>query len=56
MEYRKIAEFEEEEDRSDVIAPKCPACGGPGNSLGKLGKRVQYRCRNCGIDFSHEED
>ena len=55
MEYRKIAEFEEE-DRSDAVSPECPECSGPGHFLGKLGKRVHYRCCNCGIDFSHEED
>lgn len=51
-EYRKLAEFEEEISDS----PECPTCGGPGVSLGNLGKRVHYRCRNCGIDFSHEEE
>ena len=34
----------------------CPVCGGPGVELGRLGNRAHYRCRNCGIDFSHEVD
>lgn len=34
--------------------PQCPACGDEGNSLGSLGKREHFRCRACGIDFSHE--
>lgn len=30
----------------------CPCCGGEGVELGALGRRVHYRCRDCGIDFS----
>jgi hypothetical protein len=30
----------------------CPVCGGPGVLLGQLGRRVHFRCRNCGMDFS----
>ena len=30
----------------------CPECGGPGVLLGRLGERVWWRCRACGIDFS----
>ena len=30
----------------------CPACGGDGVTLGNLGAREHYRCRQCGIDFS----
>jgi DNA-directed RNA polymerase subunit RPC12/RpoP len=52
-EYRKLAEFEEEDTHEDA---QCPMCSGPGNLLGKLGKRVHYRCRNCGMDFNHEEE
>lgn len=33
--------------------PQCPACGGPGVSIGQLGSRHHFRCRNCGLDFSH---
>lgn len=34
--------------------PECPACGGPGVPLGSLGRRMHFRCRNCGYDFSQE--
>ncbi|MCP1392156.1 MAG: hypothetical protein J5I35_05310 [Methanothrix harundinacea] len=34
--------------------PDCPACGGPGVILGKLGNRWHFRCRGCGIDYSEE--
>lgn len=34
---------------------ECPICGGPGMPLGRLGRRMHYRCRNCGMDFSKEE-
>jgi len=30
----------------------CPHCGGQGVLLGTLGKRVHFRCRDCGADFS----
>ena len=30
----------------------CPACNGPASSLGALGSREHFRCRNCGLDFS----
>ena len=52
MEYRKFGEYED--DISD--SPKCPVCGGPGTFLGKLGERIHYKCRNCGIGFSHKEE
>lgn len=32
----------------------CPGCGGPGVPLGQLGNRSHFRCRDCGVDFSHE--
>ena len=32
---------------------QCPACSGPGVELGILGPTIHYRCRDCGIDFSH---
>jgi hypothetical protein len=34
----------------------CPSCGGEGTLLGQLGKRIHYRCRSCGIDFSSVEE
>lgn len=33
----------------------CPACGGPVVPLGVLGRRAHSRCRDCGLDLSHEE-
>lgn len=32
----------------------CPACGGEGASMGSLGNREHMRCRQCGLDFSHD--
>lgn len=34
------------------IQPDCPACLGPGLSLGGFGRLHWFRCRDCGIDFS----
>ena len=36
----------------DASAGACPACGGEGNYLGRLGSRDWWRCRACGADFS----
>lgn len=30
----------------------CPMCNGPGGSMGFLGSKQCYRCRNCGWTFS----
>lgn len=32
---------------------QCPYCGEVNEPLGKLGNRVHYRCRACGIEYSH---
>jgi uncharacterized protein (DUF983 family) len=29
----------------------CPMCGGAGVFQGQLGRREQYRCRDCGWDY-----
>lgn len=34
---------------------RCPICRGPGIKLGKLGNRVHYRCRNCGMMWSRRQ-
>ena len=34
----------------------CPMCGGPGVELGALGFRVHFRCRDCGMEFSHVDE
>src|SRR5208282_2536561 len=39
---------------SKTASGQCPQCGGPSTMLGQLGNRVHYRCRNCGMDHSHE--
>jgi hypothetical protein len=48
---------EENEDvwGAEEGSPECPGCGGPGVVLGTLGNRAHFRCRNCGMDFSHED-
>ena len=50
VEYRKLAY-----DNEDVPAV-CPMCGGNGNLLGNLGKKVHYRCQDCGMDFSKDSE
>ena len=51
-----LAEARDEYDDEGDEAPSCPMCSGPGVPLGKLGNRQHYRCRNCGMDFSHEDE
>ena len=33
----------------EVDPSLCPACSGPGEELGTLGRTTRYRCRNCGL-------
>lgn len=40
-------------DEPEWEEPQCPMCGGPGTHLGDLGARSHFRCRSCGMDFSH---
>lgn len=35
----------------DIAA--CPTCGAENAPMGTLGKRVHYRCRDCGMDYSN---
>ena len=35
---------------------ECPLCAGPGISLGLLGSREHFSCRNCGMEFSRKEN
>lgn len=44
------------DEEGDYDYAHCPACDGPGVLLGQLGSRIHYRCRNCGLDFSHKLD
>ena len=34
----------------------CSFCGGPLVLLGRLGRLIWTRCRNCGAEHSHEGD
>ena len=34
----------------------CEMCGGPGVPSGRLGDLFWFRCRNCGIEFTGEEN
>jgi len=45
--------YDEDQDFSSF---SCPMCKGDPTRLGYLGNRTHWRCRNCGIDFSHETD
>lgn len=38
-----------------VIAEACPVCGNENESLGNLGQKDHYKCRNCGIMYSHDK-
>ena len=45
--------FVEEEDNQQEI--DCPVCGSANAvSLGSLGTWLYYHCRDCGMDYSHE--
>jgi hypothetical protein len=48
-------EAEEEGWGEPLENPSCPTCGGIGMHLGQLGTRIYFRCRDCGMDFSHKE-
>jgi DNA-directed RNA polymerase subunit RPC12/RpoP len=43
-------------DEPEWEETECPMCNGPGNHIGDLGARSYFRCRNCGMDFSHFRD
>ena len=45
---KMVKAFEDEE-------ASCPQCSGPGIPLGSLGSRAHYRCRDCGMGFSHDK-
>jgi transposase-like protein len=51
--YEEEHANDEDEWCSDSVA--CPACGSDvAVLLGQLGHLVHYRCRACGMDFSHD--
>lgn len=41
-------------DDEEIELPVCPLDGGVGVPLGALGNRLHFRCRQCGMNFSHE--
>jgi hypothetical protein len=41
------------EDDDLAAGPSCPTCSGPGMLLGNLGSKEHFRCRNCGMGWSH---
>ena len=49
---RFFAKYDDDEDEDGDGAPTCPQCGGPGEYIGTLGTRDQFRCRDCGWIFS----
>ena len=42
----------EHEDGLESEPHECPLCGGPAASMGTLGRREHFRCRDCGAEFS----
>ena len=44
------------EDNAPLVdAQACPVCAGESYPLGKLGSRVHYCCRACGMEFSEAQ-
>ncbi len=41
-------------DEPEVESTECSLCGGPLMELGALGRLTHYRCRNCGMQCSKE--
>lgn len=44
--------FDDYDDADEPI--ECPACLGEAPVLGRLGRRIHYRCRDCGAQGSIE--
>jgi len=53
-ELRDRSNQSDESNARDEKMSFCPACGGQGAHLGSLGRREHFRCRDCGMDYSHE--
>jgi hypothetical protein len=50
--FKVMTRTEQEDNQGDGVF--CPNCAGPGVSMGNLGGREHFRCRNCGTDFSQK--
>lgn len=37
------------------VAEVCPVCDGEGEDMGSMGQKDHFRCRGCGITFSHDK-
>lgn len=48
-------EAEMADDCPEDLEVLCPVCENPGEFLGALGVRLHFRCRCCGMPFSHVE-
>lgn len=62
--YHNNPDYDEEPDYDEIggaigmpVDVACPVCGGnEATVLGRLGDTIYYRCRDCGTDFSDEND
>ncbi len=52
----EAAEGDPGEEHEDECLRTCPVCEGWGTRLGRLGNRIHFRCRDCGWNFSHEQE
>ena len=48
------AEGDPGEEREDECIRRCPMCPGWGQRMGQLGKKIHFRCRDCGAEFSRD--
>ena len=46
---------EDSDEAGDDEPMDCPQCGGPAMSMGSLGSRAWFRCRDCGWEFARVE-
>jgi hypothetical protein len=41
---------------STYYPEQCPLCCGKASFLGRLGRKLWYKCRSCGIEYTAKED